>query len=415
MALPQVTISRTDGGLGRKAPSADGISGIIIGVNAAYGISTQNFKCTTLAEAEAFGITEAKDKSSRVLVWHHIREYFRFSKSTLYVRVILQPAIGGAVTGPVTYSDMLSPTGTHAPGLLAFAAGEIRQLGVVMNPDFATYQPTATSSGGLDSNVAAGIAQGQALALAADADNRPILVVLEGRSFSGTLSALADLRALAADRVAVFLGADPAVKALDVAFDKSAMVGTGLGVISRAGVHENVGWVAKNDLADQAQGLYLDAMLSGGYLLSTLTGSLDSAHDKGYIFPRRFVGQAGVFLNDDPTCAPVTSDFSQVRYCRTVDKAKRGAYAAYLPFINVPIYLQPDGTIAPGDVANLENVAEGVLREMQAAGEISAFDVFLDPAQPVLATGNVNVRIAIVPVGCANRITIPIGFTTSIA
>jgi hypothetical protein len=415
MPLPAVLVNRTDGGLGRKASNADGISGIIIGVNAAYGMLTQNAKFTTLAEAEAFGITEAKDRTARVLVWHHLREYFRFSQSPINVRLFVQPAIGGAVTGPITYSDILSPAGTHAPGLLAFGGGEIRQLAVAMNPDMVTYQPTATSSGGLDSNVAAGIAQGQALAVAADADNRPILVVMEGRSFSGTLSALADLRALNADRVAVYLGHDPQIRGLDVLYGQSAMVGTLLGVISRSAVHENVGWVAKNDLSSQAQGFYLDAMLSGGHLVSALAGSLDGAHDKGYIFPRRFVGRPGVYLNDDPTAVASTSDFSQVRYCRTVDKAKRGVYAAYLPFVNSPIYLAPDGTIAPGDVTNLENVAEGVLRDMKAAGEISAFDVFIDPAQPVLSTNTINVRLAVVPVGCASRIVAQIGFTTSIA
>lgn len=414
MPLPAVIVSRTDGGLGRKAPSQDGISGLIVGFNAAYtGLITKNWKFGSLAEAEAAGITEALDRSARVLVWHHIREFFRFSQSTLYVRTVLQPAIGGAVTAPITYSDMLSPSGTHAPSLLAFASGEIRQLAVVMNPDAATYQPTATTSGGLDSHVAAGIAQGQALALAADADNRPILVVLEGRNFGGTLSTLTDLRTLNADRVAVFIGHDPLVRGLDSVYNWSAMAGTALGLIAKAGVHENIGWVSKFNLTDAAQGLYPDAMLSAGTLVSGL-GNMDSTHDKGYIFPRRFTGRAGVFVNDDPTCGAATSDFSQIRYCRTVDKAKRGCYLAYLDFVNSPIYLASDGTILPGDVRTIENAAESVLRTMQASGEISAFDVFVDPAQPVLATGNVNVRIAIVPVGCANRITIPIGFTPKI-
>lgn len=416
MPLPAVIVSRTDGGLGRKALSADGISGLVIGFNAAYtGMTTMNWKFGSLAEAEAAGITEALDRSARVLVWHHVREFFRFSQSTLYVRTVLQPAIGGAVAAPVTYADMLSPTGTHAPSLLNFAGGDIRQLAVVMNPDIPTYQPTSTLSGGLDVHVAAGIAQGQALAVAADSDNRPLLVLVEGRNFGGTLSALTNLRTLNADRVAVYIGHEPKTRGLDVAYGWSAMVGTALGLVSKAGVHENIGWVSKFGLTDAAQGLYLDAMLSAGTLTSSLVGGMDSTHDKGYIFPRTFPGRAGVYANDDPTCGAATSDFSQIRYCRTVDKAKRGVYNAYVPYVNSPIYLAPDGTMTPGDVASLENVAKGVLRDMQAAGEISAYDVYIDPAQPLLSTNNVNVRIAIVPVGCASKITVVVGFTTKIA
>lgn len=413
MPFPGVFVSRTDGGLGRKAPSEDGISGLIIGLPAVYGIAQGNFKFGSLDEAETAGFTESKDITHRVSVWWHIREYFRFTTSVLHVRAVLQLPIGGAVLGPVSYSDMLSPSGTHAPALLATAYGQIRQLGVVMNPDFSTYTPA--SAGGLDSLVAAGISQGQALAMSMDAISQPLLVVVEGRNFSGTASALTDLRTLAADRTCVALGLDPAWKVKDVRFEPSANTGTVLGMIASKAVHENIGWVATSNLQNIASGFYLDAMFSGGSLASAQSAAnLASIHDKGYIMPRRFVDTAGIFLNDDPTAGPATSDFSQVRYCRVADKAKRNVNKAMVPLVNQPLYLNADGTLQQGDVDSIEAVAGAPLAAMAAAGEISNYDVFVDPAQDVLSSNVVNTRIAVQPVGCASSIIVTIAYTATI-
>lgn len=413
MALPGVIIARRDGGLGRKAPSEDGISGLIVGVPPIYGIATGNFTFGSLDEAETAGFTAAKDITHRTVVWWHIKEFFRQSSSVLHVRAVTQPIIGGAITGPISYADLLNPTGTHAPALLAHANGTIRQLAVVMNPDYATYTPA--SAGGLDSLVAAGISQGQALAVAMDAVNQPLLVIIEGRNFSGVASALTDLRTLAADRVCVAIGLDPERKVKDVQFIPSGNPGTVLGMIASKPVHQNIGWVGTSNIQDVAAGYYLDAMFSGGTLASAQSAAnLASIHDKGYIFPRRFVDVAGVFLNDDPTAGPATSDFSQVRYCRTADKAKRNSYRALVPLVNQPLYLNADGTLSKGDVDAIEAVVGAPLEAMLAAGEISGYDTFLDPAQNVLSNNTVNIRVAIQPVGCASFINVQIGFTPTL-
>ena len=47
-------------------------------------------------------------------------------------------------------------------------------------------------------------------------------------------------------------------------------------------------------------------------------------------------------------------------------------------------------------------------------GELSAFDVLIDPNQPVLSTGKLIITIKLVPIGIANDITIYVGFTNKI-
>ena len=47
-------------------------------------------------------------------------------------------------------------------------------------------------------------------------------------------------------------------------------------------------------------------------------------------------------------------------------------------------------------------------------GELSAFEVLIDPNQPVLSTGTLVLTIKLVPIGIANQIIVNIGFTTQI-
>jgi hypothetical protein len=47
-------------------------------------------------------------------------------------------------------------------------------------------------------------------------------------------------------------------------------------------------------------------------------------------------------------------------------------------------------------------------------GELSAFEVLIDPDQPILSTGNLIITLKLVPIGIANQITVYIGFTTQI-
>ena len=65
-------------------------------------------------------------------------------------------------------------------------------------------------------------------------------------------------------------------------------------------------------------------------------------------------------------------------------------------------------------VSFLETTAGEALEEMEKAGEISGYKAEIDPAQNVLATSALEIVIKKVPVGVMRKVTVKIGYTTSL-
>ncbi len=406
MLLPRVFTNRASGGLGRRSPADDNISGMIIAVPAGYagGIVNDYFTFLSTADAINAGITELEDLGSKVPAYHHIAEFFRLSPSgTLHVKFVLQGT---------TMAAMLLLAGAHAIPLLNYAAGKIRQLGVVLNRDVATYAPVITN--GLDYDTTDAVTKAAQLTTNAEAAGMPLVVLVEGRGFSGVPSTVLDATTLNSRNTGIVLLQDAAFRASDSGFAGYAAVGSVLGLMSAAAVHENIGWVAKFNL--QGDGIYAEAGFSSNQLESQLTGAgLNMLLAKGYIFGRTFPNHAGVFIADDAATMPVDDDYARLRYGRTSQKAVRGVRKALLPWVNAPMYLDDSGKLDNGSVKALEQVAAAPLDTMEKTlKEISGYDVYIDPDQDILGTDTVNIKIAILPVGCASYINVTIALTTKL-
>lgn len=408
MALNDVTIIRSDGGLGRKDRTEDMTCGLMItGVAVVGGLQLNTtYKLTSIEDLEDLLVTAAYDITNKTLIHHHVSEFFRMNPSgELYLRVAAQS---------VKMDELANIANAHAKQLLLDAAtadpkGGVRVLGIGICPPTG-YTPTLLT--GLNKEVIDAIPLAQALADAEFALHRPVDIVLEGRNFNGTSSAALDLRTLNAPNVSVSIPSDPAISGLDALHNGYAAIGTTLGTISKAKVNENIGWVQKFDIQSTPLGRFLTPNLSSNLSVSSYTdASLSQLNTKGYIFARVHTGASGVYFNDSHTCTSATSDFSQIELNRTINKASRVVRRTLLPLLTGPIKIDPSsGKIQSQMAKYYEAVAGKGLKKMQEAGEISGYDVYCDPDQNVLSTSKVKIKVKITPDGVARQIEVEIGF-----
>jgi len=86
-----------------------------------------------------------------------------------------------------------------------------------------------------------------------------------------------------------------------------------------------------------------------------------------------------------------------------------------LPSLNSPLQLNSDGTLSETTVAYLTSQADVSLDALVRAGELSAKQVVINPAQNVLTTSQIIIAVTLVINGVARYIVVPIGFKPSIS
>ena len=399
MALPDILISKTTGGLGRQQPTNDGISALItqgVAISGKLVLGTV-YELRSIQAAEAIGITSTATNFAKT--YRHIAEYFRLSPGAVLLFM--------AVARTVPMADICDRTlAGGAKTLLANANGRVKQLAVCLNPA-SGYTPVTT--GGLDADVLTAIAKAQALAAEEFAQHRPVAVLLAGHSLATDLSTAPDLRALSSEYVAVVAGTD------HLTLPGEPAIGTALGAVSAAGVNESIAWVQKFNLT--GDGRFVSGGLSNGKALTELLpGDLGVLADKGFVVVRQHAGLDGVYFSDTPTCTLISSDYAYVENVRTTNKAARVVRTALLPALNGPLPVNADGTLQAQAIGELQGKAVAALNAALAQpGEVSALAVFIDPAQDVISTSQFNVQVRIVPVGVGRQIIVSLGLTAKIA
>jgi hypothetical protein len=400
MAIPDVRIQKLPG-LGRREPSADNVCGLVMGgvVTTEYPTLGVTVELNSTLDAIALGFTAAYDATNKVLVHHHIERFFKRNPSgKLFVMLVSQA---------ITLTQMLDKTLTHGAKLLTDANGQVRVLGAALNPATGYSETLET---GLNADVIAAIASGQALAISEFEAHRPVNIVIEGRHFNGTAASALDLRSKTSNQVMIVVAADYNISNTTISaakpYEYYAAVGDVLGVISKAKVNENIGWVDKYPLTDSAEGIFTRAALSSGLDISTYASDWGTLHDKGYVFAKPHTGKSGYWFNSSPTCSAVSDDEAWLENSRTLNKAARLVRGALIGFLNSPVPLNEDGTMQAVVIGALESACEQVITGMQRDAEVSAFDVFIDPTHNFIEEGETfDVIIRIVPVGVARSIT----------
>lgn len=390
--LSKVIINIAGGGLGRRAPNNDKISGLLFfNTNLPSGFSSTDRvkKVYTLEEAEALGIAE--DSVNHNFEHYHISEYFRIHpEGELWIGIFAVPA------GAYDFTEITT--------MVNIAQGEIRQLGVCANA--LTYVNTQAAT--INAVVALLDAEGKRLSV----------LYMANITATADITTLADTRAQDSEKVTVVIAEDGggrgAAMAAALATSVSA-IGAAIGATSRARVSESIGNPANFNMSNGVE-LEVPAYANGQLVSAISTSAQGALKDKGYLILRKYLPKLnGTFFERCPTATLVTSDFAWMEYNRVIDKAIRLVDSVLTPQLNATLLLNDDGTLQDDTIGYFEDLCKGQLNAMENDGDISASQVLIDPDQDVLATSNLTVTIKVLPLGIAEFITVNIGFTTSIS
>lgn len=398
--LPYVKINFANGAIGGSAAMDDGCTGLVCTAEAVTGgfqLGT-NYLITALKQLKALGIDE-ESEGANANVYKCVKEFY--DVAPLGSRLYLRGVSDASAMDDLVDSD---PDSSPAWDLLRYAKGEIRILMVkVTDPD----EYSATIANGLDGVVYDAIEAAQTLADDATEDLKaPLLVLLEGRHYTGNASALADLRSLASNRVAVVIGDT-------MASSTGAAVGLLAGRIAAIPVQRSIARVKDGPIASTK--MYIKNQLAE-------LGSPADIHDKGFICPRTFAGKGGYFWSDDTLATAASDDYCYIPLRRTADKAYRVAYAAMLQFVNDEIAVTAEGKIAPTVCKGIETALEGaVINNMTSQGNLgtdpddpndTGVVAYVSPDQNIVQTSHLDVQLRIRPYGYAKYIEVDLGFQT---
>ncbi|GIV39377.1 MAG: hypothetical protein KatS3mg033_1177 [Thermonema sp.] len=380
------------------AGTQDGVCLLVHNAPAAYSYSEQVF--TSLKQAQDAGLSESADATYGYLLYEHIRDFYSENPNGEIHLLRLPEA--------ATYNSLFTPGSagyTTLSNYLSSQNGHISIVGFCLRPAVENH------SGSLSDDLLSAIPMAHSFAMQEFAKLRPVVFIFEGRKFSGTAAAAADLRALEAGSCAVVIGRDRLrASALSSIDPNYAAIGLFLGSLSKVHVGRNVGRIRNGRVFGVQR-----PELSGGQAL--LRGSFsdddfDIIHDKGYIFLDKYPGQSGFFWSDDPTCTSSYSSDAYISSVRVRNKAAKIAAATYVSRLKDGFEIAPStGRLSPIVVKTLQNELErAIVQEMVTPAdpgrerEISGVSVRIDPEQNILATGKIVVNLTVYPLGVARTI-----------
>jgi len=374
--LNDVVINKLSGGLGRRNPEQDMVSGLLFDAAATPQFASDKVeRLASLDDAENLGITSDYDTPVQS-VYYQIQQFFRMNPSgDLYIMK----------TTASSYEEIAG----KALDMQEKANGNIRQMAIIYSGATTFVQTQAA------------VAKAQSQAALAYNDFMPFEVILEGKGFKASVAT--SLAGLNAENVSVVIAMD-AEKATN--YKNSAAVGLALGAISKSKVSENIAWIEKFNLTGEG---FAKAGFVGGEEIKTL-GTLSDLNEKRYIFVKTHTGLPGVYFNDSHTCTTGTSDFAYVENNRTINKATRLMRTALLPKLASPVLVDIDGKLPQSVSKSFEGLCRSALEAMVANQEVSDFDVYVDPKQNILATSELKVKAEITPIGTARKIMVDLGF-----
>lgn len=375
-------------------------SGNLLTLSARPGMGIALNTTTALTKTVVGGITAsivqfAGGVASLQAHWHYqISEYFR-----------LQP------------SGILWVTFNKNPSLWNFneinstqlqTNGAIRQFGI--------YRVSATNS----TAMAADLDAIQIIGNTMLSEYCPASVIYAPNLFSvADLSTLPNLRLRSDNFVSCVIAQDGGSQGAWLSLTSGISIptmGACLGAVSLATVSEDIAWPQKFNISNGTEDETVS--FSNGQLWSLVNSTtpnlLTQLDNYGYIFLFKRFNVVGSFFNDSHCAVLITSDYAYIERNRTIDKAIRVSYQGLAPLSNSKIMLNSDGTISYPAISIFKNAINPSLQQMVSDGDLSAFNVLIDPKQNVLSTSTVNVQINLVPEGIARVISVKIGFALSV-
>ncbi len=388
--MGNVNITLANGQLGATLQTNDGVTGLVVTGASEGGYTTGTpILVTSLAAAQAAGITEGGNP----FAWRQVREYYDQAGTGAQLYLMLVPP----TMTVVQMADYTNANGVKK--LLDYAAGKIKVVGLVTD-DVAIDGAggTITITDGLNADVYTAVARMDDTATNYFAVHKPFRAIIGGTSYAGVAADLADMAAgTTSNRASILVG--------DTVSGAGACVGLALGVISSIPVQRKISRVRNGPLSTVAA-------FVGTNTAEAVEESLAEIAGRGYITFVKYANTSGYFFSGDPTCTATTDDYAMLARGRVIDKAHILAYTTFVQVVDDEVPVNTDGTLDAGFCKWLsQQIVNQVNNTMTANKEISSVSCFIDPAQNILSTNQLNVVLSIIPVGYATRININLGFS----
>lgn len=307
----------------------------------------------------------------------------------------------------VSYVDLSTFDADAIKKIQTFAEGSIRQLGIFTKNEFDADIITACQTAAADQAT----------------KHKPLSVVLAmqpkltGTPAAFTTEDLINIRSLTCPRVSVTIGNEYGASKLGYQLiGKTGLYPTDLGAvlghISKSKVSNSIAWVAQNVTQ------YAETMLitEDTWIDIEDTTIPDELNNKGYIFEGKYLGFAGSYFQNDAVADLFTSDYDSVKRVRVMDKVARIAYVTLVPYLSSPVSINAQtGRLSQVTIDTYTNVLKQALNTMFNNGEVSGFNVYINPAQNILATKELVVSILVVPIGSVDTISVNVGYTVALS
>ena len=386
MARPNVNITLGNGNLGRSAATDDGVAALLLTGATVSGKLELNkhYQLSGTADLVALGVTA----DNNPLVYKEVTAFYEQTGdgAELHLLVVAEAA---------TLTQMCdSAADSPLRKLIDASGGRVRLVGVNKIPPM-EYEADTTQGIDKDAITAAEKAQAVIESYAAGKVN-PFRMLMPAPAFDAEVDSLFKPRESSTNAVCYVLASDDAAK-------HTAAIGRVLGRAASLSVHQSIGRVRSGSIGT-------DMYLTDGQSYIDADGLADSLHDAGYIIPVAYPRKNGAYLNGDPAAAPVTDDYAQLRYGRTVDKARIIVYDTLIDEILDDVDTDSAGDLSAGQRTSYEGMIENaVLTQMN--GEITSFAVSIPEGQNILTSETIRVVCRIQPKGVVETFEVTLEFT----
>ncbi len=386
MARPNVNITLGNGNLGRSAATDDGVAALLLTGATVSGKLELNkhYQLSGTADLVALGVTA----DNNPLVYKEVTAFYEQTGDGAELHLL--------VVAEATTLTQMCDSAADSPlrKLIDASGGRVRLVGVNKIPP-TEYEADTTQGIDKDAITAAEKAQAVIESYAAGKVN-PFRMLMPAPAFDAEVDSLFKPRESSTNAVCYVLASDDAAK-------HTAAIGRVLGRAASLSVHQSIGRVRSGSIGTE---MYL----TDGQSYIDADGLADSLHDAGYIIPVAYPRKNGAYLNGDPAAAPVTDDYAQLRYGRTVDKARIIVYDTLIDEILDDVDTDSDGDLSAGQRTSYEGMIENaVLTQMN--GEITSFAVSIPEGQNILTSETIRVVCRIQPKGVVETFEVTLEFT----
>ncbi len=392
--MGEVNITRAAGQLKITNPSEDNVfllclSGVAVADKIALGEPHQIFSIDELPD---LGITP----DDNPLAYRDIMDFYAQAGNGAELNFML-------FSNATSLKDVCDVQMNIGKKLVDFTGGRavVLVVNIVRDGDY-----VAVIEAGFDKDINDAKTKAQALCVAYQLLNIPLIVILPGQGFSKDAIADIPMRSTLSDDYV-------SVNTWCLADDGIVSQGMLAGWLTKFQVHQNIARVLSGKVADTA-------FMPDGTPAATLTYQWATLALKGLLFPIKRLGKSGFYYKDDPCVTAISSDYSSISWNRVINKVQRLVAAELTNKLNSDFDVNPTtGQIESSLISDWQGDAENAVKSEMVnvsypkVAEISGIKVLIAADSDVL-NNSMDVTVDVVRKGQVKQFNCKIGYTATI-